>query len=294
MLQAAHASLDAGRYQEAIAAYTAILRREPRNVDAITHLGVILALAGHHADALEAFDRALAIDPNYAHALWDKAGVQEARQDHAGVVATLERFVRVAPAGARSRPRPGAPPGGESPARGHAEGGRPAAHEPTPARRPGGRRGRAAEGPGQASPVSHDPRARRRRPCLAALVVAAAGMVFGVRASRSADPAGWLASARRAAVVQFALVTLAVVALEYLLITSDFSVRYVANTSTSASPLRYRIAGLWGALEGSILLWEWLQALFVAARRAPGGGAAPGAVRVRAGRALRRLRRLPP
>ena len=99
MLKAAHASLDAGRYQEAIAAYTAVLRREPRNVDAITHLGVILTLAGHHADALEAFDRALAIDPNYAHALWDKAGVQEARQDHAGAVATLERFVRVAPAG---------------------------------------------------------------------------------------------------------------------------------------------------------------------------------------------------
>jgi cytochrome c-type biogenesis protein CcmF len=104
---------------------------------------------------------------------------------------------------------------------------------------------------------------------LAALVVAAAGALSGVRASRAAAP-GWLASARRAAVAQFALVSLAVVSLEYLLITSDFSVRYVANTSTSASPLRYRIAGLWGALEGSILLWEWLQALFVllVARRA--------------------------
>src|SRR5262245_36769761 len=100
MLQAAHASLDAGRYQEAIAAYKAVLRRDQRNVDAITHLGVILALAGHHAEALEAFDRALAIDPNYAHALWDKAGVLEARQDDAGTLATLERFVRVAPAGA--------------------------------------------------------------------------------------------------------------------------------------------------------------------------------------------------
>lgn len=97
MLKAAHASLDAGRYQEAIAAYTAILKRDQRNVDAITHMGVILALAGHHAEALEAFDRALAIDPDYAHALWDKAGVQEARQDHAGAVATLERFVRVSP-----------------------------------------------------------------------------------------------------------------------------------------------------------------------------------------------------
>jgi tetratricopeptide (TPR) repeat protein len=99
MLKAAHASLDAGRYQEAIAAYTAILKRDQRNVDAITHMGVILALAGHHAEALEAFDRALAIDPDYAHALWDKAGVQEARQDHAGAVATLERFVRVSPPG---------------------------------------------------------------------------------------------------------------------------------------------------------------------------------------------------
>jgi tetratricopeptide (TPR) repeat protein len=99
MLQAAHASLDAGRYQEAIAAYKAILRRDPRNVEAITHLGVILALAGHQADALEAFDRALAIDPNYAHALWDKAGVQEAREDHAGAIETLEQFVRVSPAG---------------------------------------------------------------------------------------------------------------------------------------------------------------------------------------------------
>jgi tetratricopeptide (TPR) repeat protein len=99
MLQAAHASLDAGRYQEAIAAYTAILRRDPRNVEAITHLGVILTLAGHNADALEAFNKALAIDPDYAHALWDKAGVQEAQQDHAGAVETLEHFVRIVPAG---------------------------------------------------------------------------------------------------------------------------------------------------------------------------------------------------
>jgi tetratricopeptide (TPR) repeat protein len=99
MLEAAHASLDAGRYQEAIAAYTAVLKRDQRNVNAITHLGVILAIAGHHAEALEAFDRALAIDPDYAHALWDKAGVLETRQDYAGAVAALEHFVRVSPAG---------------------------------------------------------------------------------------------------------------------------------------------------------------------------------------------------
>jgi cytochrome c-type biogenesis protein CcmF len=104
---------------------------------------------------------------------------------------------------------------------------------------------------------------------LAALVVAIAGMLAGVRASRR-GAVGALATARRAAGAQFGLVTLAVAVLEYLLITSDFSVRYVASTSISTSPLRYRIAGLWGALEGSILLWEWLQALFIllVARRA--------------------------
>jgi len=96
MLAAAHQSLDAGRYQEAIAAYKAVLKREPQNVDAITHLGIILAIAGHADAALEAFDKALAIQPDYAHALWDKARVlYEQRQDYAGAIATWERFMQV-------------------------------------------------------------------------------------------------------------------------------------------------------------------------------------------------------
>ncbi|MBI3456168.1 MAG: heme lyase CcmF/NrfE family subunit [Candidatus Rokubacteria bacterium] len=97
---------------------------------------------------------------------------------------------------------------------------------------------------------------------LAALGLAVYGAVVAARAAGSADPV-WLASAFRTAVAQFVLVTAAGLALEYLLITSDFSVRYVANVSVSTSPLRYKVAGLWGALEGSILLWEWLQALFI-------------------------------
>jgi cytochrome c-type biogenesis protein CcmF len=102
-----------------------------------------------------------------------------------------------------------------------------------------------------------------------ALLLAAWGAGAAARASRRLD-ATWLRSARRAAGAHFALVTLAVVALEALLVTGDFGVRYVAQVTMSASPVRYRIAGLWGALEGSILLWEWLQALCVllVARRA--------------------------
>jgi tetratricopeptide (TPR) repeat protein len=99
MLQAAHASLDAGRYQEAIAAYKAVLARHPDNVEAMTHLGVILAQAGHADGALEAFDRALAIDPGYAHAWWDKAGVLfDQKQDYAGAITAWERFLALAPA----------------------------------------------------------------------------------------------------------------------------------------------------------------------------------------------------
>ena len=107
---------------------------------------------------------------------------------------------------------------------------------------------------------------------LVALALAAYGAAASSRGARGSDAtaAGWRQSARRAALLQFGLVTLAALVLEYLLVTSDFRVRYVADTSISTSPLRYKIAGLWGALEGSILLWEWLQALFVllVARRA--------------------------
>ena len=101
------------------------------------------------------------------------------------------------------------------------------------------------------------------------LAVALVGTVAGAGISRT-GAARWLYVAQRAALVQLLLVSLAVAVLEDLLITGDFSVRYVAMTSISTSPLRYKIAGLWGSLEGSILLWEWLQALFVylVARRA--------------------------
>src|SRR5262249_10828755 len=69
MREAARTSLNEGRYNEAIAAYQAILKRQPKNVDAITHLGVIIAIGGHPDSALQAFDRALSIDANYGPAL---------------------------------------------------------------------------------------------------------------------------------------------------------------------------------------------------------------------------------
>ncbi|MBI2152379.1 MAG: c-type cytochrome biogenesis protein CcmI [Candidatus Rokubacteria bacterium] len=100
MLDAAHQALDAGQYQQAIAAYQAVLKRDPKNVEAITHLGVILSIAGHDDSALEAFDKALAIDPNYIHAHWDKARVlYESKKDYKATIQALEKFVALTPGG---------------------------------------------------------------------------------------------------------------------------------------------------------------------------------------------------
>ena len=63
---------------------------------------------------------------------------------------------------------------------------------------------------------------------------------------------------------QFFFVTLAAASLIYALVTTDFSIKYVAFNTTRATPIYYRVTGLWGALEGSLLLWEWLLIIFSA------------------------------
>src|SRR5438093_12656171 len=94
MLQAARASLSDGRYQEAIAAYQAVLKRDPKNVDAMTHLALIVALGGHADAALETFDKALSFDPKYGPALLYQGQLLYAvKQDYGGPVRTWERYL---------------------------------------------------------------------------------------------------------------------------------------------------------------------------------------------------------
>ncbi len=61
--------------------------------------------------------------------------------------------------------------------------------------------------------------------------------------------------ARPLARVLFVLIGAAFLALMASFIRNDFSVLYVASNSNSALPLPYRIAGVWGGHEGSLLLW---------------------------------------
>jgi cytochrome c-type biogenesis protein CcmF len=56
---------------------------------------------------------------------------------------------------------------------------------------------------------------------------------------------------------------LAMVALEVGLVADDFSISYIANNSASTTPLLYKMASAWAALEGSLVLWGLVLGVFV-------------------------------
>jgi cytochrome c-type biogenesis protein CcmF len=69
-------------------------------------------------------------------------------------------------------------------------------------------------------------------------------------------------SAQHAALGVFVLVTSCFALLTYAFLTFDFSVRYVATNTNLGTPFYYRITAVWGALEGSIILWTWMLTLY--------------------------------
>jgi len=69
-------------------------------------------------------------------------------------------------------------------------------------------------------------------------------------------------SARRGVLALFILVSAAVLAMLYSLITRDFSIEYVASYTSSSLPMFYTISALWAGQSGSLLFWAWLLSLF--------------------------------
>jgi len=94
-----------------------------------------------------------------------------------------------------------------------------------------------------------------------ALVVALAQAVLPQWGAWSRDQA-WMAAAMPAAYAQFLLVAVAFAALMQAFVASDFSLEVVAANSHSAKPLVYKISGVWGNHEGSLLLWTLILAAF--------------------------------
>ncbi len=75
----------------------------------------------------------------------------------------------------------------------------------------------------------------------------------------------WQRVARPAALAQLGFLTVSFACLTYSFIVSDFSVKYVANNSNTSLPMMYKISAVWGAHEGSLLLWGLVLAVWTAA-----------------------------
>jgi len=97
-----------------------------------------------------------------------------------------------------------------------------------------------------------------------ALVVAIAQAILPMAGAQLNIPS-WMAVARPAAYAQFALGLLAFACLTWAYVASDFSVLNVASNSHSLKPMLYKITGVCGNHEGSLLLWTLILALFGAA-----------------------------
>jgi cytochrome c-type biogenesis protein CcmF len=76
---------------------------------------------------------------------------------------------------------------------------------------------------------------------------------------------GWMAVGRSCALIGFGLTALSMLALMHAYVTSDFTVINVIQNSHTDKPLLYKITGVWGNHEGSMLLWVFMLSLCAAA-----------------------------
>jgi cytochrome c-type biogenesis protein CcmF len=98
-----------------------------------------------------------------------------------------------------------------------------------------------------------------------ALIVALGLAIYGCAAAAAGGRTGRVAlveSAQHAALGVFTLVTACLLLLAWSFLSFDFSVRYVANNTNLGTPFYYRLTAVWGALEGSIVLWAWMLSVY--------------------------------
>lgn len=100
------------------------------------------------------------------------------------------------------------------------------------------------------------------------LIIAFLASLYGVGAAiygeRGKDNR-WVESARKAMLLTFPLLTIAVVSIIYLILTDQFQVNYVAQVSSRNMPLYLKVSALWGSQAGSLVFWSWLLAAFASA-----------------------------
>jgi tetratricopeptide (TPR) repeat protein len=97
-LKEGHEALDVGDLQGAWEKYHQVLMTNPHQVEALTHLGIILARSNQLDEAIRLYNRALEFDPNYAHALFDKGLALKDKGDAKGAAEAWNRFLGLVPA----------------------------------------------------------------------------------------------------------------------------------------------------------------------------------------------------
>ena len=97
-----------------------------------------------------------------------------------------------------------------------------------------------------------------------ALGLAIIQAVFPIIGAHRGIPA-WVALARPVARTQLLFMLISYGCLTYAFLTNDFSVQYVATNSNTALPTLYLVTGVWGAHEGSLLLWALILSLWTGA-----------------------------
>ncbi len=97
-----------------------------------------------------------------------------------------------------------------------------------------------------------------------ALLLSGLQALFGI-AGPALKRDRWVAAVTPAVAGQFVMVATAFGCLVTSFVQNDFTVRYVAENSNSQLPLFYRVAGVWGAHAGSLLLWIFLLACWTLA-----------------------------
>jgi len=88
--------------------------------------------------------------------------------------------------------------------------------------------------------------------------------------------AAWMALSGPTSAAQVLLVAISFAALTHAYVTSDFSVMNVAQNSHTDKPMLYKVAGVWGNHEGSLLLWITILAVFGGAVTLFGRNLPPG------------------
>ena len=97
--------------QEAERTYRFVLDENPKRQTALCNLGYVRALQGQFREALQLYDRAVALDPDYVQALLNKAALMKFIQRPEAAKQLLERVLRIDPDNEQARNRLKSPPG---------------------------------------------------------------------------------------------------------------------------------------------------------------------------------------